>query len=507
MSRYLITLDSGVHANDSAAQAAIVAAGATVVKTYSFSLTYEIEATAEQVATISGIVESLDKNTTMSVSVQAANQDHLLHLAILSDYQAEYYNPENVGAGGHVYLVDTGLYAGHEQFSGRSINNLYSNFDGDFLDNSGHGTAVASVIVGNTQGVAKEATLHVVKLFDTNTGSITIGEILDALDAVLTHHNANTPSQAKVVCLPWTTPQNNFLDNKITEMNSSNLVVVAAAGNDGVDVNTVSPAGVNVVLTVGSMDMNFNVATFTNVPWTDPTASYSNNYGAALDIFALGIDISCAVPTAADAYGLVSGTSISAGIVAGAAVQWACKLPSKTSSELKDIILQEGHLRAVTTLKFEQGSPVAASNIYRSVITTALVGAQSLGNLPSGRVLNVQLGQTASKDLELNFASGENFEVLNFAPMPPWASLDLTTGILSVDVSNVDASLAPGVYLFGLKATVNGTTQVDEYSIGLYTSNVSELDAASQFYYDSDTGSYDEVISYQVAPYGQVVKN
>lgn len=506
MARYLLTLNPGVHANNTAAEAAIVASGASVVKTYSFSLTYEVEATAEQLASIVGVLESLEKNSSTVVTVHVANQDHLSHLAISTDQTSTGYNPENTGSGGHVYLVDTGLYAAHEQFTGRNINNLYSNFGSDFSDNYGHGTAVASVIVGNTQGVAKDATLHVVKLFDTGSGSITIGEILDALDAVLVHHQANNPSQAKVVCLPWTTPQNNFLDNKITEMNASNLVVIAAAGNDGVDVNTVSPAGVESVITVGTVNSSFRVSAFTNVPWTNPTASYHTNYGAALDIFALGVDISCASLSAADAYELVSGTSISAGIVAGAAAQWVVKYPSKTSTELKDTILQEGHLAGMGAIKFDEGSPAATANVYRSLITTILSGVQSLGNIPSGRVLNVQLGQSASKDLELNLGAVTGLGLLDFAPLPPWASLDLATGVLTVDTSAVDASLSPGIYLFGVKGVVDGKTQVEEYSIGLYTSNAAELEEASQYYYDDGTNSYDAVISYQVAPFVVTIK-
>jgi hypothetical protein len=503
MARYLITLDSGVHADNVAAQAAIAASGATVIKSYAFSLTFEIESTVEQLAAISGVAESIEKNAPTTVSVQELNQNHLTNLAASSanDEEVQTYTPENDGAGGHVYLVDTGLYAAHEQFTGRSINNLYSNFGSDFADNAGHGTAVASVIIGNTLGVSKDATLHVVKLFDTPTGDITVGEIVDALDEVLAHHLGSDPSQVKVVCLPWVTTQNNFLDNKITEMNASNLIVVVAAGNDGVDVNTVSPAGVEVVLTVGSYNQDYEVTSFTNVPWNNPATSYSNNYGAALDLFALGVNVSCAAKTGPGEYGTFSGTSISAGLVAGAAIQWAVKFPSKTSSALKDIILQEGHLKGTSTLAFEAGSAISTANVNRSILTVPLAGQITLGNLPSGRILNIALGQVVTTDLELNLVDGADFAVLEFAPLPPWVSLNTTTGILSVDVSDIDPSLAPGAYLFGIKGTVSGKTVVEEYSIGLYNTSIDELADASQYYYDGDTDSYDEVVNYQVAPF------
>ena len=500
MARYLITLDTGVHADDTAAQAVITASGASVIKTYSFSLTYEIEATAEQLSSISGVTESIEKNAVTSVSVQIVNQNHLLNLAATSQTGATDYIPTNSGTGGHVYLVDTGLYAEHEQFAGRSINNLYSNFSGDFSDTVGHGTAVASVIIGNTQGVSKDAILHNVKLFNGATGDITIGEIIDALDAVLTHHNSLSPSLAKVVCLPWVTNQNNFLDNKITELNNSNLIVIASAGNNGDNISNYSPAAVSAVITVGAYDQDYGVTAFTNVPWDDPATAHYTNYGAALDIFALGVDVSCADISSASGYTTASGTSMSAGIVAGAAVQWVNAYPDKTSSELKDIILQEGHFTGANVLQFDENLPIATSEVYKSVITVSLSGQDTISNLPSGRVINVELGTSVTKDLELNLANASNFSILDFAPLPPWASVDLATGILSIDTSAVDPTLAPGIYLFGVKGTISDKVQVEEYSIGLYTSSASELEAATQYYYDADNNSYDEVVSYQVAP-------
>jgi hypothetical protein len=505
MARYLITLDSAVHADNPAAQTAITTAGAVVVKSYAFSLTFEIEATAEQLSAISGVEESVAKDTTTQVSVQALNQNHLINLATTSYQSATVYEPSNTGTGGHIYLVDTGLYAEHEQFVGRNINNLYSNFGVDFSDSVGHGTAVGSVIVGNSQGVSKDAVLHNVKLFNNSTGDITIGEIIDALDAVLVHHNANVPSNSKVVCLSWVTNQNNFLDNKIMEMNSSNLIVVAAAGNNGQDVNNYSPAGIKSIITVGAYDEDYNVTAFTNVPWTDPGASYYTNYGASLDIFALGVNISCAAISSNDAYTLTSGTSISAGLVAGAAIQWINNYPEKTSAEIKDIILQEGHLQG-QQLVFDENLPFSSDGIYKSVVTIALVNQASISNRPSGRILNVQLGQTNTTNLELN-SEATDFAVISFAPAPPWMTIDLQTGIVTVNAESIDPSLVPGIYLFGIKGNVDDKIVVEEYSVGLYNTDITELEEATQFYYDEDSETYDAVVSYQVAPYISYNKN
>ena len=63
--------------------------------------------------------------------------------------------------------------------------------------------------------------------------------------------------------------------------------------------------------------------------------------------------------------------------------------------------------------------------------------------------------------------------------------------------------------MFAIRGSVPGTgtdttaaTMVEEFSVGLYTTNVSELDIdqnPSTFYYDTDDTSYDEVVNYESA--------
>ena len=199
------------------------------------------------------------------------------------------------------------------------------------------------------------------------------------------------------------------------------------------------------------------MTSFTNVPWTDPATPYNNNYGAALDIFALGVNVSCATTTGDDTYGLFSGTSVSAGLVAGAAVQWINKLPTKTSVEIKDIILQEGHLLGMNVLTFDEGSTISTSNVNRSVLTVALAGQITLGNLPSGRILNVQLGQSATKDLELNLANGEDFSIKSQStPASSVTSVSLSSDfiVLSYNSQKIRDGIDAGQFQLTLKNDV-----------------------------------------------------
>jgi len=77
------------------------------------------------------------------------------------------YTP--TGAGVHAYIIDTGINILHQEFrnaSGSTRASTDANFvwfeDGN--DCAGHGTMVASVLGGNTLGVAKDVRLHSVKV-------------------------------------------------------------------------------------------------------------------------------------------------------------------------------------------------------------------------------------------------------------------------------------------------------------------------------------------------------
>lgn len=502
MARYLVSMNS---ADDATAQSAITAAGATVEATLNFGLTYEIEATPEQLSAIADVVVSEAKETSLTVSLQTTefsgtHLDFSLHPTGLGSW-----NPNHTGSGKTVYLVDTGISVSHQEFAGATVSNLWSNFQADdsvsnYDDEVGHGTGVASLIVGQNIGTAKDATLKNVKMFNSASGSITVGEIISGLDAVLADHKG-TQSDVKVVCLPWNLTKNSFIDAKIREMNSSNMVVVAAAGNDGVDVNTVSPAGVDNIITVGSYDFDLQVTAFTNAP-RQSTPGFVN-YGAELDIFAPGVDITVASSTIDNEYNVSSGTSLSAGIVAGIATHYIARNPSASSSAVKETMLLKGHALGTKYLVFDQADPsIDYSGVYSAVICTENQNPKILATIGSGRLANVALNETQTINIGIN-SDATDVAVLDFAPTPPWITANVSTGDVTIDTNGVDASLAPGIYLFAVRGQINGMIKVEEYSIGLYSSSEDELNVdtanVSSFYYDTDNTEYDEVLNYQIS--------
>ena len=232
----------------------------------------------------------------------------------------------------------TGVNTTHDEFSGRTVNNLYTGFGSgtDFTDTDGHGTSMASLIIGANIGTAKDATLHNVRAMDSTPYTGTIGAMIDALDACLVHHNANTPSQTKPVVCCWTTAKNNLLDAKFSELEENNMIVVCSAGNNAGDVDFYSPAGLDRVMTVGGHNASLNVGYF--------TATTGSNLGPEVDVFGMSDDVSIINFSNNSAYTTADGTSVATAQIGGLALQYIDLYPSADARTIKSYITSEGYV-------------------------------------------------------------------------------------------------------------------------------------------------------------------
>lgn len=205
-----------------------------------------------------------------------------------------------------VYVVDSGINADHPEFAGVNIENVYS-YDGTFNDINGHGTAIASIVGGNTCSLSN-SDIKVVKIFgETPTRQ---SHLLAAFDAIITHEATNPfPS---VVNLSWAIEKNEFIESKIQKLLDSRIIVVCSAGNAGVPIPNVTPASMFDVVTVGAYNQEFEPCDFSNYTGSGITVTNNSiNYGA-IDVWAPGIDI--LVANNDGSYHVVCGTSISAAI-------------------------------------------------------------------------------------------------------------------------------------------------------------------------------------------------
>ena len=151
-----------------------------------------------------------------------------------------------------VYVLDSGVEATHSEFADKTITNLFS-FNGDFVDYNGHGTAIASLLCGNTCAVAN-AVVKSVKIFQSSVDT-TILDLVLALEEIGKDISA-TPDKFHVINMSWGINKNEWIESKIRELILQNAVVVAAAGNSGVSIETITPASMPDVFTVGAYNSN-----------------------------------------------------------------------------------------------------------------------------------------------------------------------------------------------------------------------------------------------------------
>lgn len=225
------------------------------------------------------------------------------------------------------YVMDTGINFNHQEFDydGLIKVNFYSLpvFNGDFSDDVGHGTAVTSMAVGKNLGVARNAKVMNVKI-GSSTHAANLIEVGMAIDAILAEVSSN-PTVSRVVNMSWGIARSSWLDAKVQSLIDAGVTVVCAAGNSGISVEDISPAGLDSVITVGATDRYDIPAGFNNISPSDSGLVTSS--GLSLDIFAPGDEVIVANGTTNNQYSVDSGTSFACPLVAGVALE-ICALNS-----------------------------------------------------------------------------------------------------------------------------------------------------------------------------------
>lgn len=204
----------------------------------------------------------------------------------------------------------------------------FANNDGDPMDDNGHGTHVAGTIaaIGNNRqgivGVAPDAQIMALKFLSAD-GS---GSTFDAIQAV----EYAVRMGADITNNSWGGGTfSRALNEAIASAGAAGQLFVAAAGNSGVNIDT-SPS----FPASYPLDAVISVAASTS---RDQLALFSNYGQAAVDLAAPGSGIYSTLP--GGRYGALSGTSMAAPHVAGAAALiWAAD-PSLTAPEVKQRIL------------------------------------------------------------------------------------------------------------------------------------------------------------------------
>lgn len=300
--------------------------GGEIIQVYEHSLAgFAVRLPAIAAATLekNPLVEYIEKDQLMKLVDTQANPpsyglDRVDQRALPLDRAYNY--PGSAGSGVHVYIIDTGLRSTHVDFAGRiGAGRNFGPSGGGLLcdllgigcppadpnnteDCNGHGTHVSGTALGTTHGVAKRATVHAVRVFGCGNSTAT-STIIAGVDWVT--GNRQLPAAAN---LSLGGGASTAMDTAVRNMIGSGVVAAVAAGNDNANACNSSPARVAEAITVGST---------TN---TDARSSFSN-FGSCVDLFAPGSSIVSAGIAGDTSEDSLSGTSMAAPHVAGAAAR------------------------------------------------------------------------------------------------------------------------------------------------------------------------------------------
>jgi subtilisin family serine protease len=233
-----------------------------------------------------------------------------------------------------VAVLDTGADAEHIDLAPNLLEGEQVGLDGPVLvrpnheDPQGHGTMVAGVIgaVGNnglgTAGVCWRASILPIRV--ERDGVIRLSAVIDGISRA-------SLSGARVINMSLGTAEANvLLVQAIEAARQRKVLVVASAGNDGVnlDVDPRYPASIDLpnVITVAALDREGNLADF-------------SNYGRqTVDIAAPGVEVFTTFP--GNRIAIPSGTSFSAPMVAGTLALIYAKHPDRGMRFARERLLE-----------------------------------------------------------------------------------------------------------------------------------------------------------------------
>lgn len=228
------------------------------------------------------------------------------------------------GSDVHVYILDSGIRASHQEFVGR-VGNGFDAQDNDSnpQDCNGHGTHVAGTLGGLSYGVAKNVVIHPVRVLDCNGNFEFASIVIAGIDWVI--QNKQQPAAANMSL--GTFEPYSPLDMAAENLVAAGITTVVSAGNNNQDACTDgSPARTPSVITVASATI------------TDARSSFSNT-GSCVDLFAPGSSINSAWLTSDTASAVLDGTSMATPHVAGVVAMFLEENPMATPAQVTNAIM------------------------------------------------------------------------------------------------------------------------------------------------------------------------
>ncbi|WP_406687668.1 S8 family peptidase [Rossellomorea vietnamensis] len=253
------------------------------------------------------------------------------------------------GEGVKVAVLDTGIDSEHPDITGQ-IDEAVSFVPGEEVEDvNGHGTHVASTVLGTGagdgkhKGVAPDARLLVGKVL-SDEGFGQDSWIIDGMEWASENAKIVNMSLGSDMPSDGTDPMAEAV-NQLTEENGTLFVI--AAGNRGGEGTIGSPGAADSALTVGAVDKKDQLA------WFSSKGPRYGDMGLKPDLSAPGVDIVAARSQYSSGEGLyksMNGTSMATPHVAGAAAILSGKHPEWDGQTLKQVLMN-------TTKKLDDYAP------------------------------------------------------------------------------------------------------------------------------------------------------
>ncbi|MER5740703.1 S8 family peptidase [Streptomyces sp. NPDC002262] len=362
----------------------------------------------------------------------------------------------------NAYIVDTGIRMSHRDFGNRAVSGYdFIDDDSNASDCQGHGTHVAGTVGGASHGVAKGVKLIGVRVLNCQgTSGDTWAPVLAGIDWVT--RNAVKPAVANMSIGGGKTQS---VNDAVAASIASGVTWVVAAGNNNADSCSYSPSSTPSAITVGATNSRDARAT----GWSNGQGS---NYGTCLDLFAPGDSIVSTSNSGDTASQTMSGTSMAAPHVAGAAALLLAANPTWTPAQVRDKLVADATPDKVTdartgspnkllytgtgtTTPPPTGKKFENTGDYQirdnATIDSPLTVTGVTGNAPSNLAVTVDVRHTYRGDVRLELIAPDGTAFL----LKDYDSNDSADNIQGTFTVNASGETADGTWK--LRATDNWT--------------------------------------------------
>jgi YD repeat-containing protein len=259
---------------------------------------------------------------------------------------------------------------------------------GEVRDEQGHGTAVAGVIAaqGNNQtgisGVMWRASLMSLRVLDASG----TGDVASAVEAI----DYAVAMGAQIINCSWGTSEpSQALRDAIHRAAGRGIVVVASAGNDGRDLDS-----------VGYYPAAFDLPNLISVAATDSQdhlAGWSNRGATRVSVAAPGVDV--LTTRMGGGYQTLSGSSLAAPFVSGIAGLVKTQRPFLKANATREAILSNVRSSAELSGKVSSGGIVNAGGALSALVS-----------MPAEQDMRDENGNGIDDETEANPGNGEEKE-------------------------------------------------------------------------------------------------